>query len=57
MESMHELGFYALAGAPRSPRDLIDEVRDAEALGLGAAFVSERWNVKEAAASGAAGAV
>jgi probable F420-dependent oxidoreductase len=58
MDALHELGFYALAGAPRSPRDLIDEVRDAEALGLGSAFVSERWNVKEAAAlSGAVGAV
>lgn len=58
MDAMHELGFYTLAGAPRSPRDLIDEVRDAEALGLGSAFVSERWNVKEAASlSGAVGAV
>jgi len=53
-----ELGFYTLAGAPDSPRDLIDEVRDAEALGLGAAFISERFNIKEAATlSGAAGAV
>jgi len=58
MESMNELGFYTLAGAPRSPRALIDEVRDAEALGLGSAFVSERWNIKEACTlSGAVGAV
>lgn len=52
-----ELGFYALAGAPDSPRAIIDEVRDAEALGLGTAFISERFDVKEAATvSGAAAA-
>lgn len=55
---MNELGFYALAGAPESPRDLIAEVRHAEELGLGAAFVSERLNIKEAATiCGAVGAV
>ncbi len=55
---MNELGFYTLAGAPRSPRDLIDEVREAEALGIGACFISERFNIKEAATlSGAVGAV
>jgi 5,10-methylenetetrahydromethanopterin reductase len=55
---MNELGFYALAGQPRSPRDLVEEVRAGEAMGLGAAFISERWNLKEAATlSGAAGAV
>src|SRR3546814_11544403 len=43
-----ELGFYTLAGAPKSPRELLDEVRDAESLGLGAAFISERFNIKEA---------
>ncbi len=53
-----ELGFYTLAGAPKSPRDLIDEIHEAEALGLGAAFISERYNIKEACTlSGAAGAV
>ena len=53
-----ELGFYTLAGAPTSPRELLDEVREAEALGLGTAFISERFNIKEAATlSGAAGAV
>ncbi|WP_040494239.1 TIGR03857 family LLM class F420-dependent oxidoreductase [Ilumatobacter nonamiensis] len=58
MAKHEELGFYTLAGAPDSPRDLIDEIRDAEALGLGAAFISERFNIKEAATlSGAAGAV
>lgn len=58
IDAFAELGCYLLAGAPRSPRDLIDEVRDAEELGLGTAFISERFNVKEAATlSGAAGAV
>lgn len=58
MATFPELGFYTLAGAPRSPRDLLDEVRDAEAMGLGAAFISERFNIKEASTlSGAAGAV
>jgi len=55
---MNELGFYTLAGAPKTPRDLIAEVQQAEQLGIGAAFISERFNVKEAATlSGAAGAV
>lgn len=55
---MNELGFYTLAGAPKTPRDLIEEVRAGEALGLGSVFISERFNVKEAATlSGAVGAV
>lgn len=54
---MNELGFYALAGQPRSPRDLIAEVQAGEAMGLGSTFISERWNIKEAATlSGAVGA-
>lgn len=58
MATYPELGFYTLAGAPQSPRELIDEVRDAEAMGLGAAFISERFNIKEASTlSGAAAAV
>jgi probable F420-dependent oxidoreductase len=58
IEPMNELGFYTLAGAPKSPRDLIDEVKTAEALGVGACFISERFNIKEAATlSGAVGAV
>lgn len=58
MDRMNELGFYTLAGAPRSPRDLIDEVRQGEEMGLGAVFISERFNIKEAATlSGAVGAV
>jgi probable F420-dependent oxidoreductase len=58
MERMNELGFYTLAGAPKTPRDLIAEVQQAEALGIGSCFISERFNVKEAATlSGAVGAV
>ncbi|HXQ59985.1 MAG TPA: hypothetical protein VN799_07790, partial [Acidimicrobiales bacterium] len=53
-----ELGFYTLAGHADSSRDLVDEVRLAERLGLGSAFISERFDKKEAAVlSGAAGAV
>ena len=56
--SLPELGFYGLAGAPKSPADLIDECRDGEALGLGTVFLSERFNIKEIATiSGVAGAV
>ncbi len=44
---LDHLGFYTLAGAPRSPRDLIDEVHDGERLGLGWVFISERFNIKE----------
>jgi probable F420-dependent oxidoreductase len=52
------LGCYLLAGQPESSRDLIEEVRKAEELQLDAAFISERYNKKEAAVlSGAAGAV
>jgi probable F420-dependent oxidoreductase len=58
MAQMNELGFYTLAGQPRSPRELLDEVREAESLGIGACFISERFNIKEAATlSGAVGAV
>lgn len=55
---MNELGFYALAGGPPSPRPLLDEVRAAEAAGIGSAWISERLNIKEIATlSGAAAAV
>ena len=54
----NELGFYTLPGAPRTPRELLHEVADAERLGLGACFISERFNIKEAVTlSGAVGAV
>lgn len=49
-----ELGCYTLAGAPRNTRAMIDEVRSAEAMGLGSVFISERFNVKEAATLGGA---
>ncbi|MEM9035585.1 MAG: TIGR03857 family LLM class F420-dependent oxidoreductase [Actinomycetota bacterium] len=55
---MNELGFYTLPGAPRTPKELIAEVREAEDLGIGACFISERFNIKEAATlSGAVGAI
>ncbi len=58
MTVLEELGFYTLAGQPASSRDLIQEVLDAEAIGLGHVFISERYNKKEAATlSGAVGAV
>ena len=54
---LNELGFYTLAGAPQSPAELFDEVPAAEAMGLGSAFISERFNIKEAVTlSGAVGA-
>jgi 5,10-methylenetetrahydromethanopterin reductase len=57
-EPLNELGFYTLAGHTDSPRDLVDEVRQAERFGLGSVFISERFNLKEAATlCGAAGAV
>lgn len=57
MRVLEELGCYLLAGQPESARDIVAEVRDAETLGLGAAFISERYNKKEAAVlCGAAGA-
>ena len=58
MEQLTELSFYALAGHSDSPRDLLGEVRQGEGLGLGAAFVSERFNLKDAPTlCGAAAAV
>jgi probable F420-dependent oxidoreductase len=57
-EQLNELGFYTLAGHSDSPRDLIGEVRRGEELGLGAAFISERFNLKDASTlSGATAAV
>src|SRR5690606_41573171 len=57
VEQLNELGFYTLAGAPRSPAELLDEVPTAEALGLGSVFISERFNIKVAVTlSGAVGA-
>jgi probable F420-dependent oxidoreductase len=53
-----ELGWYGLAGHVDHPGVLLDEVREGERLGLGSCFISERFNVKEAASlTGAAAAV
>jgi len=53
-----ELGFYVLPGHTDTPADAITEALAGEALGLGAAFISERFNVKDAGVlSGAVGAV
>ena len=58
MRILEELGCYLLAGQPESSRDIVTEVAAAEAVGLGAAFISERYNKKEVAVlCGAAGAV
>jgi 5,10-methylenetetrahydromethanopterin reductase len=49
IDPMNELGFYVLAGGPPSPAPLMGEVELGEALGFGSAFISERYNIKEAA--------
>ena len=46
--ALAELGCYGLAGHTDTPRDLIAECVRAEELGLGALFLSERFNVKDA---------
>ena len=43
-----ELGIYTLPGHTEDPAELFDEVREAEALGLGSCWVSERFDVKDA---------
>lgn len=56
-QELPEIGCYGLAGHTDSPRDLLDEVRLAEDLGIGSIFLSERFNVKDAGVlAGAAGA-
>jgi len=46
---LDELGYYLLAGAGgEGPASLMDEARRGEEMGFGTAFVSERWNAKEA---------
>lgn len=53
-----ELGFYALPGHTHTPADLLTEVREAECLGIGSAWISERVDVKEIGVlAGAAAAV
>jgi len=57
-DPLNELGFYMLAGHSNNPVDIIEQVREAETLGLGAGFISERYNAKDATTlCGAAAAV
>ncbi len=44
-----EIGYYALSRHPVTPADLVGEARLADEAGFGAAFISERFNVKDAA--------
>jgi probable F420-dependent oxidoreductase len=56
-QELPEIGCYGLAGHSDNPRDLVAEARLAERLGIGSVFLSERFNVKDAAVlAGAAGA-
>ncbi|WP_134741251.1 TIGR03857 family LLM class F420-dependent oxidoreductase [Nocardioides sp. 503] len=48
-QELPELACYGLAGHSASPADLIGEVREAERLGIGSVFLSERFNLKDAA--------
>ncbi|MET9199431.1 TIGR03857 family LLM class F420-dependent oxidoreductase [Gordonia sp. NPDC003585] len=43
-----ELGYYALSRHPVTPAELVAEARIADEIGLGTAFVSERFNIKDA---------
>jgi len=53
-----EIGIYTLPGHTHNPAELLDEVRDAEALGLGSVWLSERFDVKDVpTCCGAAAAV
>ncbi|BBY34523.1 LLM class F420-dependent oxidoreductase [Mycolicibacter minnesotensis] len=56
---LDELGYYLMAGAGgEGPATLVHEAQRGEQLGFGTAFLSERWNIKEASSlSGAACAV
>ncbi|MCX4096820.1 TIGR03857 family LLM class F420-dependent oxidoreductase [Nocardia sp. alder85J] len=49
LRPLTELGYYLLAGAgSEGPAALPAQARRGEELGFGTAFLSERWNVKEA---------
>jgi probable F420-dependent oxidoreductase len=57
MSDIPEIGCYLLAGQPASSRAIVEETRIADELGIGAAFISERYNLKEVGVlAGAAGA-
>lgn len=56
--ALPEIGCYGLAGHTTNPGELVGEARRAEGLGVGALFVSERFNLKDAGVlAGAAAAV
>jgi 5,10-methylenetetrahydromethanopterin reductase len=44
-----ELACYGLPGHAESPRALLTQLGDADRIGLGSVFISERFNVKETA--------
>lgn len=44
-----ELAFYGLPGHTRTPRDILAQAQDAEALGVGGIMISERADYKEIA--------
>lgn len=46
--TLAEIGYYALSRHPVNPAELVDEARLADRSGFGAAFISERFNVKDA---------
>ena len=53
-----ELGIYTLPGHSTDTSELYDEVRSAEALGLGSVWISERFDVKDVpTCAGAAAAI
>ncbi|GAA5054828.1 TIGR03857 family LLM class F420-dependent oxidoreductase [Nocardia callitridis] len=48
-EQLTELGYYALSRQPVAPAELAEETVFADRIGLGAAFISERFGLKDAA--------
>ena len=47
MEQLNELGYYTLAGNSENPLDCVTDSANAERLGIGVNFLSERFNFKE----------
>ena len=47
MDFLPELGFYGLPGHADNPTALYGQLNDAERIGIGVCFLSERFNVKE----------